>query len=669
MQIPRYIEIKDLNGKRKAFLSPETDGLKDCFPDMRLNGESTLEFSLPANSNKIEELTPECQIWAGNRVYSLLKDEAVDTIMDDKGKLWTKFMAVERWNELDTEYPEPYISNDPSTPIPSDLAVIIVAGGSNLSGGIYPTGSASHALYAVLNGSEWSLGTVDVSGIYDLEAEKASRLQLIKMIQEIWGGFLVWDSVNKVVHLRSGDSWQNYTGFQIRYAKNMKHISRTQSNRIITKLYCFGKDDLDIASVNDGVKYLTNNSYSPREYIGIYSNPDITDPQELKDKGTAELEIKCRPRYNYKTKMVDLRTLPEYAHEDFTLGDMADIVHSRLDVNDRVRIIRHKYNLFRPWECELELGDPLERFIENLKASFNTVGFVEKTFDSSGKMSGQKLVDLSITYKQLGLASVTTQAIAPLAVNTEKLADLAVEAAKLADSSVISTKIANAAVGSAAIAQAAIGTAHIGTGVIVTAHIGDGQIVNAKIGDAAINAAKIQDAAITNAKIQDLAVTTIKIGDYVITEDKIADLAVGTSKLASLAVTTAKIANLAVTNAKISSLSADKIITGEFTAITGMKLGTNTSTNKVFRLATEDNRDSCIQAWSEEGPQIAFGSLNSSDPDSTTLSSLQKIYLNSDILVPASSGTTFGTGNWRFSGDVDFTYSNVTGLSVTAKFA
>lgn len=591
MQIPKNIILKDATDKTVAFLSPKADGLKDAYIDCRLNGESTLEFLLPATSEKIKELTPECEIWAGGRVYNLLKDEAVDKVMDENGKLWSKFTAVERWNELDTSYIEPSISNDPTARPPADLAVIIVGGGTNLSGGIYPTGSAVHAMYAILKGSGWSVGTVDVLGIHDLEAEKVSRLELIKKIQEIWGGYLVWDSVNKVVHLRSGDFWQNYNGFQIRYGKNLKHITRTQSNRIITKLYPFGYEDLDIASVNGGKKYITNFSYTSREYVGIYRNADIHDAEELLEKAVAELDLMCKPRYHYKVKMVDLRTLPEHNHEDFTLGDMADVITSNLNIKERVRIIRHKYNLFQPWKCELELGDPLERLVEQLKTSFNTAGFVNNTFNSSGKMSGDKLVDLSITYKQLGMASVTTQAIAPLAVNTEKLADLAVEAAKLADSSVTTTKIANAAVGSAAIAQAAIGTAHIATGVITTAHIGDGQIVRAKIGDAAINSAKIADAAITSAKIQDLAVTTLKIGDYVITEDKIASLAVSTSKLQNLAVTnakignaaisTAKIENLAVTNAKIADLKADKITAGTITASVSLTAATITSNSDI----------------------------------------------------------------------------------------
>lgn len=398
MQIPKNIKITNATGQTVAFLSPKADGLKDCYSDTRLNGESTLEFLLPATSEKIEELTPECEIWANDRVYILRKDDAIDYIRDDKNALWAKGIAVERWKELDTSYVEPSISNDPTARPPADLAVIIVGGGSNLSGNRYATGTAGHALYAILQGTGWTLGTVDVTGIRDLEIEKTSRLGIIKQIQNIWGGYLVWDSVNKVIHLRDAGKWQPYTGFQVRYRKNLKHITRTQSNKLVTKLYPFGHDDLDIAAVNGGKKYITNHSYTSKKYIGMYKNQDIYDQEELLEKANAELELICRPRYLYKVKLVDVRVLPEYSHEDFSLGDMADIIDPDIAPDSpRPRIIRHKFNLFRPWECELDIGNPEERLIEQLKASFDTTGFIDGKFNGNGDMSGNYLEDLTVT--------------------------------------------------------------------------------------------------------------------------------------------------------------------------------------------------------------------------------------------------------------------------------
>ena len=605
MEIPKYIEVK-VADKTAAFLSPQSDGLKDVFIDTRLNGESTLEFSLHADNEKNNELVPECEIYAGGRVFNLLKEEAVDDVMDESGKLWSKYMAIERWNELDNEYPEPYITNDPNIPVPADLAVIIVGGGSNLSGGIYTVGSAAHALYAVLKGSEWSMGMCDVTGIYDLEMEKVSRLQLIKQIQDIWGGYLVWDSVNKVVHLRSGEQWSNYTGFQVKYAKNLKHITRTQSNKLVTKLYCFGKDDLDIASVNGGKKYVTDFSYTSKVYTGIYSNPDIEGAAELKQKGIAELALNCKPKYNYQIKMVDLRTLPEYSHEEFALGDMADVLNYKMNIEANVRIMRHKYNVFQPWQCELELGDINERFLEKLKASFDTSGFIDRTFNSVGEMSGKKLVDGSVIANSIADAAMdaskfnTKQLILTgdiwndntpsggyVSWNAHKLfydgqeytinsgftnkkyivwrkdtSKVAYQAYTQAEFDGIALKdydwviaVNNNGIHDIAwysrLARQFIASVFIADAAIKTAKIEDAAIVTAKIAQLAVQAANIANAAITNAKINDLAVDTFKIGNTAITEEKLANLSVSTSKIKDLAITNAKIGNAEISTAKI----------------------------------------------------------------------------------------------------------------------
>jgi hypothetical protein len=412
MKIPDYIEIKDKAGKRTALLSPKTDGLKNVYAENRLNGESAIEFMLPVTSGKVKELTPECQIWAAGRVYSLLREQATDVIRDEKGAIWYKFMANERFIELDVMFPEPYISNDPNIPAPMELETIIVSGGSDLSGGRFAVGSAAHALYAVLSGSGWSVGTVDVTGTHDLETEKESRLSLVKAIQQKWGGYLLFDSVSRVVHLRDGGKWKNYTGFQIRYAKNLKHITRIQSNRIITRLYPFGHDDLDIASVNGGIKYIENYSYTQTVGAAVYKNQDIYYPQELLEKATAELALICRPRYIYNVKIADLRTLPEYSHEDFAVGDMVDVIDPAVAPDKpRVRLIRHKYNLFQPWECEIELGDPQETLWEQFKASFDTTNFVDGKFNGSGKYSGYSIENMSIgnaKIKNLDAAKITT---------------------------------------------------------------------------------------------------------------------------------------------------------------------------------------------------------------------------------------------------------------------
>ena len=300
---------------------------------------------------------------------------------------------------------------------------------------------------------------------------------------------------------------------------------------------------------------------------------------------------------------------------------MVDIISPKSDIDDNVRLIRHKFNLFQPWQCELELGDPNERLVEKLKASFDTNAFIDRMFDSMGNMSGKKLVDGSVINNKIADAALeaskfdTKQIIltgdnwtnnSPLngsvAWNAHKIAfngvmydilggntnkkyivwrksisqiqyqtytETEFEGVTLADDEFV-IAVNNGGMHDVAwysrLARQFIGSAFIADLAVKTAHIASAAITNAKIAELAVQAANIANAAISNAKIADLAVDTLKIGNTAITEEKLANLAVTSSKLANLAVTNAKIANLAVTNAKIQSMSADKITAGTIEA-------------------------------------------------------------------------------------------------------
>ena len=315
---------------------------------------------------KWQYLTDKYRIYADGKEFVINNADAVDRQRDGK-KLTGKVKAHESWVLLGKKYQT--ISNDPQNTSPPWGAVIIVSGGSDLSGGRYSVGSAGHALYALLQGTGWTVGTVDVPGTYDLETEKESVLANINQMQEKWGGILVWDSLNHTVSLRDEATWQNYTGYQIRYAKNLKGINRVDDYDIVTRLFPFGENDLNIATVNGGLLYLDNQSYSTEVLEGVWYNQDIADQAQLKIQGEKQLAVMCKPRHNYKTEVLDLRSLLGYGHETFTRSDMVDLFDEEFGANARVRIIRYRHNVFQPWLCDMELGDPLEKIAASVAQS------------------------------------------------------------------------------------------------------------------------------------------------------------------------------------------------------------------------------------------------------------------------------------------------------------
>jgi hypothetical protein len=240
------------------------------------------------------------------------------------------------------------------------LAVTILA--SEPGQGGFDAGSAGSAIYRLLTAANigWTVGTVDVTGQHDLETEKMSLLENLNEVQKIWGGWLVFDSINKTVSLRDDQIWQNDTGFELRYRKNQKTLTKIEDKtNIVTRLIPFGEKDLVISSVNGGVYYLENFSYTNEIREGIWRREDIDDPQELKTAAIDYLSKVCRPRVQYRATALDLKSLPDYKHETFSLGDIITIQDEELADAVKVRLIGYSYDVLQPWKCDLKIGEPL----------------------------------------------------------------------------------------------------------------------------------------------------------------------------------------------------------------------------------------------------------------------------------------------------------------------
>lgn len=104
-------------------------------------------------------------------------------------------------------------------------------------------------------------------------------------------------------------------------------------------------------------RFLLNFSYRSVIKSDVWRNQDITDPNELLTSAQTVHSKVAYPRYNYKLEHVDLRTLSEYSHESFAAGQYISAIDDILGIAVAVRVLRRKYNLFRPWMCDLELGD------------------------------------------------------------------------------------------------------------------------------------------------------------------------------------------------------------------------------------------------------------------------------------------------------------------------
>ena len=76
-------------------MSPDGDGIKDCYVDIELNSSCSLDFNLPLASDKWTYLTDAYRIYAGGKEFVIQNPDA-RTVERDGQKIWGAVKAKDR---------------------------------------------------------------------------------------------------------------------------------------------------------------------------------------------------------------------------------------------------------------------------------------------------------------------------------------------------------------------------------------------------------------------------------------------------------------------------------------------------------------------------------------------------------------------------------------------
>lgn len=253
--------------------------------------------------------------------------------------------------------------------------------------------------------------------IYALEAqgEKSSVLSLLRQIEKTYKALIIFDSVNHTIGVRNPKTWKEYKGYQIRYSKNLESVKRTTNNKIINKIYLKGNGfDLDYGRATTGVanniKYIEAKDWfyeteeEKQKYriqsTEIKTNSDIyldsTNEESINKShrmllywGLEQLAETCKERFTYQCRAIDLRTLPDYSHEELSLGDMAMVVDDLVGSDTLLRIVRHEYEVFSPYEGVIDIGYLKDELKYKLSNAIKTVKFINSRFSSNGDLTNK----------------------------------------------------------------------------------------------------------------------------------------------------------------------------------------------------------------------------------------------------------------------------------------
>ena len=318
--------------------------------EKKQNSEAIFTFTIDTKNPKWKEINnPENLYLVDGMMFSTNFDGSFKENITENDEQTVEVTAYERQQLLSRKFVRAWNSETNLEKIDTFMVVILSNGNLDLKNNdtivttSYPKGSSGYVLEGLLYGTGWTVGICDiyeyengqvvkdennnpVYSKFDFETDQVNIYDNILKVQELWGGILVFDSVNKIVHHRNESIYLPYNGYEVRYQKNMQSLEKAYNNKIITKLCPLGENGLNIKSVNTNSVWLENYTYTNTVLEGIENNPDLTDPMQLKKWGERKLQMLCRPSIELDVKLALLYKVEGYELETIDLNDIVRVI-------------------------------------------------------------------------------------------------------------------------------------------------------------------------------------------------------------------------------------------------------------------------------------------------------------------------------------------------------
>lgn len=330
------------------------------------NSEATFTFSIALNNPKWQQIkNPENIYIVNDKAFSANFEGCFTEVINESNEDLISVTAYERQKLLSRKFVRAWNSTTGFEAIDTFMVVILSNGnlplvnnGENVYS-YHEKGTSGYVLDGLLYGTGWKTGTCDVEGIFDFETDQVDIYENILKVQQIWGGILVFDSLNKTVSHRDETKFLPYDGYEVKYQKNMQSLEKLYNNKIITKLCPLGEGGLNIKAVNDGSEWLTNFEYTDSILEGIENNPDIYEQDQLKRWGERKLKDLCKPRKELTVQVVLLYQKEGYELELVGLNDIVDVLNFQGIENDieQLRVVGFDYGIWDKSDAVIELSD------------------------------------------------------------------------------------------------------------------------------------------------------------------------------------------------------------------------------------------------------------------------------------------------------------------------
>ena len=194
----------------------------------------------------------------------------------------------------------------------------------------------SATLYSTINGvlpQGWTFLDKSGSTIQRTIEGDYTPLGIVDECRDAYGVYFRFDNVKQTITAIIPDEAQPLGAFATRDL-NLKEINyKGKSTDLVTRLYAYGADGLSFASINNGLPYVDNNTYSDRVICAVWKDDRYTIAENLLEDAKKNLAAMAVPSRSYDCDVVDLRaTNPElYGFQNFEIFSVATLIDDAKD--------------------------------------------------------------------------------------------------------------------------------------------------------------------------------------------------------------------------------------------------------------------------------------------------------------------------------------------------
>lgn len=232
--------------------------------------------------------------------------------------------------------------------------------------------------------SAWTM--IDASGNAErrtIQMQGPTPLELAQQVQKTFGCAVRFDTHEKTATIVYPDRIPLSNSY-VTDTVNLRTPPefKGKSSKLYTRLYPIGKDGLRIGSVNGGVDYVQNLTYTEQIICALWQDSRYEDPTELMQDAQQRVDAACQPERSWKLDVIDLSRLNTEKWHDMSLNlfTVLRLVDRHKGFRANVQVREDKVYPYYPEKNEITVSTVTRSVQKTLQSVYDAINNPNSAF-------------------------------------------------------------------------------------------------------------------------------------------------------------------------------------------------------------------------------------------------------------------------------------------------